>query len=239
MIQDRPAPASAESKESSQATPTESEMNEPTHAHYPLAEELANSISHGLGAALSVAALTLMVVVSATAGDGWKLASAIVYGSTLVLLFLASTLYHAIVNRRAKQVLRIIDHCAIYLLIAGTYTPFLLINLRGAWGWTLFAVIWSLALFGIFFKAFYRHRFPRLSLLTYIMMGWLIIVAISEMIAKVPSGALWLLLAGGLTYTVGAIFYSWERIPFNHAIWHLFVLGGSTCHFLAVYLYVM
>ena len=206
---------------------------------YPLAEELANSISHGLGAALSVVALTLMVVVSAAADDGWKLASAIVYGSTLVLLFLASTLYHAIVNWRAKQVLRIIDHCAIYLLIAGPYTPFLLINLRGAWGWTLFAVIWSLALFGIFFKAFYRHRFPRLSLFTYIMMGWLIIVAISEMLAKVPSGALWLLLAGGITYTVGAIFYRWERIPFNHAIWHLFVLGGSTCHFLAVYLYVM
>jgi hemolysin III len=214
-------------------------MSKPQHTQYPLAEELANSISHGLGAALSVVALTLMVVVSATAGDGWKLASAIVYGSTLVLLFLASTLYHAIVNARAKQILRIIDHCAIYLLIAGTYTPFLLINLRGAWGWTLFAVIWSLALFGIFFKAFYRHRFPRLSLLTYIMMGWLIIVAISEMLAKVPSGALWLLLAGGITYTAGAVFYLWERIPYNHAIWHLFVLGGSTCHFLAVYLYVM
>lgn len=206
---------------------------------YSLAEELANSISHGLGAALSVAALTLMVVVSVAAGDGWKLASAIVYGTSLVLLFLASTLYHAIHHDGAKGVLRLIDHCAIYLLIAGTYTPFLLINLRGAWGWTLFAIVWSLALFGIFFKVVFRHRYPRLSLFTYILMGWLIIVATSEMLAKVPSGALWLLLAGGLVYSLGAIFYKWERLPFNHAIWHLFVLAGSTCHFLAVYLYVM
>lgn len=206
---------------------------------YSLAEELANSISHGLGAALSVAALTLMVVVSVAADDGWKLASAIVYGTSLVLLFLASTLYHAIRHDAAKGILRLIDHCAIYLLIAGTYTPFLLISLRGAWGWTLFAIIWSLALFGIFFKLQFQHRFPRLSLLTYILMGWLIIVATSEMLAKVPSGALWLLLAGGLVYSLGAIFYAWDRLPFNHAIWHLFVLAGSTCHFLAVYLYVM
>ncbi|MBB3167310.1 PAQR family membrane homeostasis protein TrhA [Simiduia aestuariiviva] len=212
----------------------------PSHeSPYSLAEELANSISHGLGAALSVAALTLMVAVSLAAEDGWKLASAIVYGTSLVLLFLASTLYHSVANTRAKQLLRLLDHCAIYLLIAGTYTPFLLINLRGAWGWTLFAVIWSLALFGVFFKIFFQHKFPRLSLFTYILMGWLIIVAMSEMIAKVPSGALWLLLAGGLVYTFGAVFYAWERIPYNHAIWHMFVLGGSTCHFLAIYLYVM
>ncbi|UTA47212.1 hemolysin III family protein [Simiduia sp. 21SJ11W-1] len=214
-------------------------MTHKKHTAYSLAEELANSISHGVGAALSVVALTLMVVVSAASGDGWKLASAIVYGSTLILLFLASTLYHAIANARAKHVFRLLDHCAIYLLIAGTYTPFLLINLRGAWGWTLFAVIWSLALFGIFFKVYFQHKYPKLSLFTYIMMGWLIIVAISEMLAKVPSGAMWLLLAGGLVYTVGAVFYSWDRIPYNHAIWHLFVLGGSTCHFLAVYIYVI
>lgn len=214
-------------------------MKENKHTAYSLAEELANSISHGLGAALSIVALTLMVLVSVSSGDGWKLTSAIVYGSSLVLLFLASTLYHAIVNPRAKHVLRLLDHCAIYLLIAGTYTPFLLISLRGAWGWTLFAVIWSLALFGIFFKVYFKHKYPKLSLFTYILMGWLIIVAISEMLAKVPSGAMWLLLAGGLVYTLGAIFYSWERIPYNHAIWHMFVLGGSTCHFLAVYIYVM
>lgn len=206
---------------------------------YSLAEEIANSVSHGIGAALSVAALTLMVVVSVASGDGWKLASALVYGISLVVLFLASTLYHAIHHDATKGVLRLIDHCAIYLLIAGTYTPFLLINLRGAWGWTLFAIIWSLALFGIFFKLFFKHRFPKLSLFTYILMGWLVIVALSEMLAKVPSGAMWLLLAGGLVYTLGAVFYKWERLPFNHAIWHVFVLGGSTCHFLAVYLYLM
>jgi len=206
---------------------------------YSFAEELANSISHGLGALLSIIGLTLMVIVSVAADDGWKLTSAIVYGSSLVFLFLASTLYHSVPNPKAKGVLRVVDHCAIYMLIAGTYTPFMLINLRGAWGWTIFAVIWSLALFGIFFKLFFRHRFPKISLFTYIMMGWLVIVATSEMLAKVPSGALWLLLAGGLVYTFGAIFYKWERIPYNHAIWHLFVLGGSTCHFLAVYLYVI
>ncbi|BFM12916.1 hemolysin III family protein [Simiduia litorea] len=211
----------------------------PSLKAYSFAEELANSISHGLGALLSIIGLTLMVIVSVAADDGWKLASAIVYGTSLVFLFLASTLYHSIPNPRAKGVLRVVDHCAIYMLIAGTYTPFMLINLRGAWGWTIFAVIWSLALFGIFFKLFFRYRFPKISLFTYILMGWLVIVATSEMLTKVPSGALWLLLAGGLVYTFGAIFYKWERIPYNHAIWHLFVLGGSTCHFLAVYLYVI
>ncbi|AFU99106.1 PAQR family membrane homeostasis protein TrhA [Simiduia agarivorans] len=220
-------------------TSIRSDLDRAKRKAYSLAEEIANSVSHGIGAALSVAALTLMVVVSVASGDGWKLTSALVYGISLVFLFLASTLYHAIVHDKVKGVLRLIDHCAIYLLIAGTYTPFLLINLRGAWGWTLFAVIWSLALFGIFFKLFFKHRFPKLSLFTYILMGWLVIVALSEMLAKVPSGAMWLLLAGGLVYTLGAVFYKWEKLPFNHAIWHLFVLGGSTCHFLAVYLYVM
>lgn len=206
---------------------------------YSLAEELANSISHGVGAALSVAGLTLMLVVSVAAGDGWKLTSAIVYGASLVFLFSASTLYHSVVHTKAKGVLRVIDHCAIYCLIAGTYTPFMLISLRGVWGWTLFIIIWSLALFGVCFKLFFRHRFPKLSLITYILMGWLVVVAMSEMLVKVPASALWLLLAGGLVYTLGALFYLWDDIPFNHAIWHLFVLGGSLCHFLAIYIYVM
>lgn len=207
--------------------------------YYSRAEELANSLSHGLGAILSIVALTLMVVMSVALDDGWRLASSIVFGTSLIVLFLASTLYHSVPGDKAKVVLRLVDHCAIYLLIAGTYTPFLLINLRGAWGWSMFAVIWSLALFGVFFKLFFRHRFPRISLFTYILMGWLVVVAMFEMIAKVPTGGLWLLLSGGLVYTAGVFFYKCDKIPFNHAIWHLFVLGGSTCHFFAVYLYVM
>lgn len=214
------------------------------HSHllenaYSFAEEVANSVSHGIGAALSIAGLTLLVALSLTLDDGWRLASSIVYGSSLILLFVASTLYHGVSSPKAKGWLQVLDHCAIYLLIAGTYTPFLLINLRGAWGWSLFAVIWSLALFGIFFKVFFRDRFPRASLFTYILMGWLVIVAIFEMIAKVPTGALVLLFAGGIVYTLGTVFYAIEKIPYNHAIWHLFVLGGSICHFLAIYLYVI
>ena len=206
---------------------------------YSLGEEIANGITHGIGAVLSVAGLTLMVLLAVTQGDMARITSALVYGMSLILLFVTSTLYHSFQSPRIKSIFQILDHCAIYLLIAGTYTPVLLISLRGAWGYSLMAIIWSLALFGIFFKVLWREQFPKLSLLLYILMGWLIIVASTQMFANIPTGGLVLLLMGGVIYTAGTLFFVWDRIPYNHAIWHLFVLGGSICHFLAIYRYVM
>ncbi len=204
---------------------------------YSHAEEIANAISHGIGAFMSVAALTMMIMI---ADDGWKLGSAIVYGLSLVILFTSSTLYHSFQSPKVKRVFKTLDHCAIYLLIAGTYTPFLLVSLKGPWGWSLFGVIWFLAFAGILFKLKFKHRFPKASLMAYILMGWIVVVAIFEMLEKVPAGGLWLLLAGGLSYTFGTIFYAADgKIHFNHAIWHIFVLGGAICHFLAVYIFVL
>ncbi len=206
---------------------------------YSLGEEIANAVTHGVGAVLSIVALVLMVLLAMTQSNTIAVVSAAIYGASLILLFISSTLYHSFQHPEIKSILKTLDHSAIYILIAGTYTPFMLISLQGAWGYSMTAVIWSLALFGIFFKLFYRHRFPRLSLFTYIAMGWLIIVASTEMVAKVPMGGLVLLAAGGLTYTLGTIFYVWERCPYNHALWHLFVLGGAACHFFAIYLFVI
>ncbi|MDN3651880.1 hemolysin III family protein [Thalassotalea ponticola] len=205
-------------------------------APYSFAEELVNAITHGVGALLSVAALTLMVMV---ANNAIELTSAIIYGSSMILLFLASTLYHAIAHTPTKQVLKTLDHCAIYLLIAGTYTPFMLISLKGAWGYALLSVVWTLAIIGISFKLIFKQRFPKVSLLTYLAMGWLVVIAAPKMINSVAYGGLVLLASGGVAYTLGAVFYAYKKIPFNHAIWHLFVLAGSICHFLAVYLYVI
>lgn len=204
-----------------------------------LAEEIANAITHGIGAMLSIAGLTLLVVLAVRFDDGIRVFSAIVFGVSLILLYLVSTLYHSFHPPKVKSIFKTLDHCAIYLLIAGTYTPFMLISLKGAWGYSLMAIVWSLAVFGIFFKVFYYERFARISLFTYIAMGWLVIVASGEMLARVPSGGIYLLFFGGSAYTVGAIFYAWQRLPFNHAIWHLFVLSGSVCHFLAIYHYVI
>ncbi len=201
-------------------------------------EEIANSVTHGIGAALSIAGLTLLVVLATIHGDVWRVVSFSVYGGTLVILYLASTLYHSVPNPRIKHIFRIIDHSAIYLLIAGTYTPFLLVSMRGPWGWSLLAVVWTLAISGIVFKTFLIHRFSKLSTIVYLLMGWLCVVAIKEMLATIPPyGMVWLS-AGGLCYTVGVIFYVWHRLPYNHAIWHMFVLGGSACHFFAILFYV-
>ncbi len=202
-------------------------------------EELANSITHAIGVALSLAALVILVVYAAMQGDGWKILSFSIYGSSLVLLYTASTLYHSFSSERAKHYLKILDHAAIYLLIAGTYTPFLLVMIRGTWGWTLFGIIWGLAITGIIFKLFFVHRFRIVSTIIYLLMGWLIIVAFRPLIANVPENGLYWLLAGGLSYSFGVIFYLWERIPYHHAIWHLFVLGGSILHFFAVLFYVL
>ncbi len=206
---------------------------------YPSSEELANRLTHGFGAVLSVAGLVLMVVWSALHGDAWVVTSTAVYGVSLVVLYTASTLYHSVTSDRWKRLLQKVDHAAIYLLIAGTYTPFVLGPLRGGWGWTLFGIVWGFAVVGIILKLFFAGRADVLSTIAYLVMGWLVVIAIKPLIAALPAGALWLLVGGGLCYTVGTIFYLWEKLPYNHAVWHVWVLGGSICHWAAVFGYVV
>jgi hemolysin III len=203
-----------------------------------LGEEIFHSISHGIGVGLSISGLTLLVVLAVLYGTPSQVISFTIYGVTLIVLYLASTLYHSFQHPQAKQVFKKFDHASIYLLIAGTYTPFLVIGIQGTWGWALLVIIWSLALIGISFKTFFIHRFKMVSVLTYILMGWLCIVALNEMLANIPAGGLIWLAAGGIFYTVGVIFYASKRIPYTHAVWHLFVLAGSICHFFAVLLYL-
>jgi len=210
-------------------------MPNTAHSHtYSLREEIANALTHGIGAILSLAAGAVLITLTAIYGDGWKLAGAIVFCLALLMLYVASTLYHAIPDPAVKARLKVFDHCAIYVLIAGTYTPFTLIGLRGAWGWSLFAVIWSLAVAGVVFKLFFTGRFKLVSTLIYIAMGWLVLVAIVPMTRALDAWALSWLFAGGVAYTAGTFFYMSRRIRYSHAIWHGFVLAGSICHFLAV-----
>lgn len=206
---------------------------------YNLGEEIANGVTHGIGALLSVAGLTLLLVAAIEQTDALRITSSAIYGTSLILLFLMSTLYHSFQTPKVKRVFQILDHCAIYLLIAGTYTPVLLVSLDGAWSYALMIVIWSLATAGIVFKTLFKDKFPKASLVFYLSMGWMIVVATAEVIASVDTGGLLLLLIGGLVYSTGTIFYVWDRIPYNHAIWHMFVLGGSICHFFAIYVYVI
>ncbi|MEJ4045449.1 PAQR family membrane homeostasis protein TrhA [Erwinia sp. SLM-02] len=207
---------------------------------YSLAEEIANSISHGVGCLFGIIGLVLLLTQAIESRAGaLAITSYSLYGGSMILLFLASTLYHAIPHQRAKYWLKKLDHAAIYLLIAGTYTPFLLVGLKSPLAHGLMAVIWSLALAGIVFKLAFAHRFEALSLVTYLLMGWLSLIVLYQMVTKLPAGSVWLLAAGGVIYSLGVIFYVSKRIPYNHAIWHGFVLGGSLCHFFAIYLYVM
>lgn len=206
---------------------------------YTRREEYANIATHGLGAILSIAALVLMVVYAAEHGDPYHVVSVSVFGATLILLYLGSTIYHAVTHPKAKYVFRVIDHSCIYLLIAGSYTPFTLVSLRGGWGWSLFGITWGLALTGIIFKVFFNKRFSVMSTLTYIGLGWLVVIAAKPVLDNVPTGGLAWLAAGGFMYTFGVVFYLWRRIPYHHAIWHVMVMAGSFCHFLAVYLYVL
>jgi hemolysin III len=212
-------------------------INQPTE--YSVREEIASSLIHGIGVGLAIAALVVMAVFSSMRGTVWHVVSCSIYGATLVLLFSASTLYHSIPWPRVKRTLKILDHSAIYLLIAGTYTPFLLGPLKGPWGWSLFGVIWGLALGGVAFKLFFAGRFKLLSTLIYVGLGWIVVVAIRPLWHSLPLGGLLWLVAGGVFYTVGTVFYLGRRIPYNHAIWHVFVLAGSLCHFFSVLLYVI
>ena len=202
-------------------------------------EEVANSVTHGLGLLASLVGTFVLVSLSLERGEAWHMVSAAVYGVTLVALYAASTLYHALKGTEARGVLRVVDHCAIYLLIAGTYTPVTLVSLRGGWGWALFGAVWSLAAAGIIFKVFATGRFSVLSTVAYVLMGWLCIVAAKPMFVLLSPGALALLGAGGVLYTAGIVFYHSKRVPYSHAVWHLFVVAGSVCHYLAIALYVL
>ncbi|WP_434362472.1 hemolysin III family protein [Parasalinivibrio latis] len=207
---------------------------------YSFGEEIANSISHGLGVIFGITGLVLLLVKAVSDNaDALTITSLSIYGGSMILLYLASTLYHAIPFAKAKRALKTFDHCAIYLLIAGTYTPFLLVSLGTPLAITLMAVIWSLALIGIAIKVVFVYRFKKLSLATYLGMGWLSLVAIYPLAKSLSAGGLILLTIGGLLYSLGVIFYVNKKIPYNHAIWHLFVLGGTVCHFFAIYYYVV
>jgi hemolysin III len=210
-----------------------------TARRYSRKEEIANSLTHGVGAGLAVAALVLLVTFSAFTGDPWRVVSFSIYGACLVTLYLASTFYHALPSPRLKRIFRILDHTAIFLLIAGTYTPITLVSLRGGWGWTLFGLTWGFALFGIGLEVFFLDRYRWLTLCSYLGMGWMAVIAIKPLVTTLPFGALLWLVAGGLCYTGGVTFYLWKRLPFSHAVWHLFVLGGSICHFFCFLLYVL
>ncbi len=206
---------------------------------YPsLGEEIANSITHGIGAALSVAALVLLVVFAALRGDAWRIVGFSIFGTSLFVLYLTSTLYHSFTNLKVKRFFRVLDHSVIFILIAGSYTPITLTVLRGPWGWTLFGLIWGLAIFGIVMKIAFFDRFNALSLILYILMGWLVVIALKPLLSVAPSGLLIWMGIGGVSYMLGIIFYAWERLPFNHAIWHLFVLGGSISHFFGMLLHL-
>ena len=206
---------------------------------YSIKEEIANTTTHGLGALLSIAALVLLIVFSALNGNSWHIVSSVIFGTSMILLYTASMLYHLVSTPKLKKLFRTLDHSSIFLLIAGTYTPFTLVSLRGGLGWTLFGLVWGIAIAGIILETVTRQKYQKLSLTLYLGMGWLIIVAIKPILHVVEPGGIALLVAGGLCYTIGVIFYVWKSLIFNHAIWHLFVLAGTVLHFFAVFFYVI
>jgi hemolysin III len=203
-----------------------------------IGEEIMNGVTHGIGAALSIAGLTILVVLAVMSGNVRQIVSFSIYGASLIILYLASTLYHSFQKPAVKRVLKIIDHAAIYLLIAGTYTPFLLVGVQGAWGWTMLVLIWGLAILGISFKTLFIDRFQKLSVLGYVLMGWLSVLILKSLLDTIAVGGLIWLAVGGAIYTIGVIFYAMKKIPYMHGVWHLFVLGGSICHYFAVLLYL-
>lgn len=206
---------------------------------YAFADELASCVVHAIGIVLSIAGLATLVAFSARLGDARAVVASAVFGTTLILLYTASTLYHSIPGERAKRMLRTFDHIAIFLLIAGTYTPFTLLALPGAWGWGLFITIWTLAVLGSALELGVLKRYRKFAVVFYVAMGWVAIVAFKPLSASLETGGLVLLIAGGLVYTLGVPFYLWRRLPFHHTVWHLFVLAGSVLHYLAVLLYVI
>jgi len=203
-------------------------------------EDRANSLTHAVGAGIFVAGLALIIVLASLTGDPWKIVSVSIYGATLVILYTISTLYHSVKSIKVRRIFRILDHVSIHLLIAGTYTPFMLVSLRGPFGWSIFGMIWGLAVIGIAADVFFTGRFKTLSTVLYLLMGWLIVIALRPLSHVLPTAGLALLFAGGAAYSLGAAFYLFDkRLPFGHMVWHLFVLGGSVCHYLSVVLGVL
>ncbi len=210
------------------------------HARFKRAmrHEIANLLTHGIGAGLAIAGTAFLIVKGAIIGDPWRTVSYSLFGASMVFLYVASSFYHALWHPKIKQILRRMDHSAIFFAIAGTYTPILLVTLRGPLGWTFFGIVWGLAVIGITFKMIFGHRYEAVSLTTYILMGWLVIFFVKPVYLGLSAGGVWLLFSGGVAYTAGTIFYSMGRLPYHHMIWHLFVLTGSVLHFLCIYLYV-
>lgn len=209
-----------------------------THV-YTRKEELVNALTHGLGVLLSIVALVLLIIFSAQQGSAWHVVSATIYGVSMLLLYAASTLVHSFPEGKLKDLFEIFDHSAIYLFIAGTYTPIMLLVVKGGLGWTLLSIVWVIAIAGVVFKTFFVKRFLYLSTILYVAMGWLIVLAWGPLTAALPAVGIQLLVIGGLLYTFGAIFYVWRGFPFHHAVWHLFVLAASVVHFCAMLLYII
>lgn len=209
-----------------------------THT-YSRKEEVANAVTHGIGAALSIAALVILIVFATLKGSPWHVVSFTVYGVSMLLLYISSTLVHGFRDGKAKDLFEIFDHSAIYLFIAGTYTPLMLIVVKGVLGWSIFGIVWGIAILGCAFKAYFVKRFLFMSTIFYILMGWLIVVAWEPLTTNMASGGIILLAIGGLMYTLGTIFYVWRGFPFHHAVWHLFVLAGSILHFFMILFYVL
>ena len=206
-----------------------------TYRELRAGEEIVNSITHGIGTLLSIVALVVLIMVAGNQDDTLQLVSFSIYGSTLILMYLSSTLYHSSSSPRIKNLFARFDHVSIFLLIAGTYTPILLINIRGIWGWSLFGVIWGIALTGAVIRAIYLTRFRKLMVAVYLLMGWLFLLAGKQVYLSLPTISVTFLILGGVAYSVGVIFYMWRNLPYGHGIWHLFVLAGSVLHFFAIY----
>jgi len=205
---------------------------------YSLSEEILNASTHGIGIILSIVGLVVLVAFASLNGSSLLIGSCAIFGATLIFAYSSSTLYHAITNEKAKQIFRQFDHAAIYLLIAGTYTPVLTL-LDSSLGMTIFIIIWTTAILGVALKFIYPRRFKKLSVVLYLVMGWFILVVIKQLMLSMDSGGLWLMLIGGLFYSIGVIFYVWKSLPYNHAIWHIFVLGGSVSHYFMVLFYIV
>ncbi|EOQ97793.1 putative hemolysin-3 [Leptospira wolbachii serovar Codice str. CDC] len=223
-----------------ESNPSVTELIDTIH-EYSIGHEIANAVTHGIGGGLSIAGLSLLLTMAVLYGNVWHIVSSAIYGATLILLYLASTLYHGIYHSATKRIFKVIDHASIYLLIAGTYTPFTLVSLRehSEWGWTLFLIVWILAFAGVLLLLLFPGKYSGARVVVYILMGWLAIFVVKDIRTAIGVGGISWLVAGGLSYTVGVIFYLWDRLPFNHAIWHLFVLSGSLCHFFAILFYVL
>lgn len=204
-----------------------------------LSEEIANTITHGIGLLLSISGLVLLVVFASIHGTAWHIVSFSIFGTGMIMVYTSSTLFHAIRDIKIKSTLNIVDHSSVFILIAATYTPFTLVSIRGPWGWSIFGVIWTAAITGIILKFFFIGKNRKLSALLYVAMGWMMLIAIKPLYNSLPTPGFWLLLSGCFTYSIGVIFYLWRKLPFGHSIWHLFVLGGTICHFFAVILYVL